>query len=211
MQLQIWEKRCKWHSSHHLVFVYSGYNIATNVHCCFGKHSKLADKLRPPPLAGSGGQVGAFHIFQSNVLNLKKAMTHWSVCVCVCVCVLQWICCSLLTLSDLHLCVSVCLHLVEEAACEHMGRWGMWYLWPLLLLSHSSTSIFFTLYKWVSLSPCRLVCGITRGVGLVHETGHSQYTHDVFWGVDLWDWRILCRWTIYFTVFIRSSLLQTFI
>ena len=87
MQLQIWEKRCKWHSSHHLVFVYSGYNIATNVRCCFGKHSKLADKLRPPPLAGSGGQVGAFHIFQSNVLNLKKAMTHWSVCVCVCVCV----------------------------------------------------------------------------------------------------------------------------
>lgn len=40
--------------SHHVLFVYSGYNTATDVHCCLGKYSKCADKLHLSLLAGSG-------------------------------------------------------------------------------------------------------------------------------------------------------------
>jgi len=178
-----------------LMVVFSGNNTATDVCCCFGKHCKRDDELHLPLLAWFGCSVGMLIYISVRYFKSKLICSYTDINLNVCA--LQWICSSQQSVSDLHLYFSVCLHLVEEAPRYNMGRWwrvvksgDVMILKSHLLLFHV---FLINVHKWVSPSPCRLVCGITAGMGLLHEACHPQHINEVLWVVGLWVWGILCR------------------
>ena len=182
--------------SYQLVFVFSGYNSATNVRCCFGKHSKRGDELHLSLLAGSGRCVGVL-TFQCIILNLSEmARTDFIQCMCFSGSA------AANTLSQIYICAFLFAYIWWKKL--HVKTWGgEAFIFTGSLCSHTglcSFSMLLIWHKWASPSLCRLVCRITAGVGLLHEAGHSQHIHDLLWVVGVWVWRIFCRYFSPFNV-----------
>lgn len=167
-------------------FLFLGYNSTTNVHSCPGEHCKRDDELCISLPAGSRGQVGAFpHYYSWSNQNI----VHTNMCLCL---LSQWLCGSKRHVSDLHLCFSVCLHLVEEAPCDNMGGWERVIsgIYVVTFRSHKPLCLCWCFSFYINL---RLVCRLAAGVGLLHETGCSKYTDEVLRVVGLWARGIFCR------------------
>ena len=56
------------------------------------------------------------------VCTIVCVLSTLRVSVFVCVCVFQRLCSGQQLVADLHLCISVCVHMVEEATRKNMGR-----------------------------------------------------------------------------------------
>lgn len=181
------------------LFCYLGYNPASDVHSCFSKHCQCGDKLHLSLLAGFGRRVRSPAPFTHSVHSLLfNCESEWTLIIITWTCLPYSGSAAANCLAQIYICAFMFAYIWWRKL--HVTTWGGNFTTrcistPALMISW--TTLFshqpFLPQKWASFSPCRLVCRITAGVGLLHEAGPSQHTNAVFWMVDLWDRRILCR------------------
>lgn len=106
--------------------------------------------------------------------------------------VLKWICSSQCHVTVFAGFVPICLHLLEGSTQSHMGRsvflTTAWSSSECLKRWPSFNGVCFCFF--LQTSACRLDAWLSARVESLHQAGYSQYAHDLFVLVDIWNRRI---------------------